>query len=454
MELKLTNTLSSKLEIFEPKDNKKIKIYVCGPTVYDAPHIGNGRALVVYDMLYRILCGIYGESSISYVRNITDIDDKIIARARERECSIEKLTEDTTKLFHEDCAYLNCITPSVEPKATEHIDLMIDIIKRLVARGAAYEVNGSVYFSTKSFSEYGKLAGRKLEDLIAGSRIEIDGDKRDASDFLLWKHSMDKDCVFESPWGAGRPGWHIECSAMSYKYLGEDFDIHGGGADLMFPHHTNEIAQSCSAFAGSHYARYWVHNGFLTVNGEKMSKSLGNFIAIRDIRQNNPKGEILRMVLLSTHYRTPLDYNEKSFRDMKNNLDYLYRSIDFAHHRELKNFAQLPEDFRIPLLNDMNIQLAFTYMLALANNINKTQNIEDINNLYSCGRFLGIFQTDPELWFKGAENNLEIEALIEQRKQAKIEKNWLEADKIREKLKDIGISIEDKSDGSTIWRKN
>jgi cysteinyl-tRNA synthetase len=453
MELKLTNTMSNRLEIFSPQDNKKVTMYVCGPTVYDNPHIGNGRSIVVYDMLYRILAAIYGYSSVEYIRNITDVDDKIINRAKEINCSILDLTNKVTKIFHDNCSYLNCINPTYEPKATEHITDMIDIISRLINKGYAYEVNGSVYFHTSSYKDYGMLAGRNINDLKLGARIEIDAQKKQAEDFILWKPSDDIDFSFESPWGRGRPGWHIECSAMSYKYLGPNFDIHGGGADLMFPHHTNEIAQSCCAFDGSVYAKYWVHNGFLTVNAEKMSKSLGNFITIEDIKNKNPRGEILRMLLLSAHYRSPLDYSEKSYSDMKSNLDYLYRSIKNIDPDRIIDFKDLPKRFIDPLLDDMNINSSFSFMLELCSEINKENDPEKSQILYSCGRFLGIFHSTQEEWFKGNRDSNLIEDLIKQRYEAKLSKNWQEADRIRNLLNDMDIIIEDKPSGITSWRE-
>jgi cysteinyl-tRNA synthetase len=453
MELKLTNTMSGRLELFSPQDNKKVTMYVCGPTVYDNPHIGNGRAIVLYDMLYRILSGIYENSTITYVRNITDVDDKIINRAKELGCTINDLTSKVTEVFHSNCAYLNCIKPTFEPRATDHINDMIDIISRLINNDNAYEIEGSVYFSARSYKDYGILAGRNIDELRAGARVDIDNKKRDPEDFILWKPSEDIDFRFKSPWGEGRPGWHIECSAMSYKFLGQDFDIHGGGADLMFPHHTNEIAQSCCAFEGSGYAKFWVHNGFLTVNGEKMSKSLGNFITIEDIKNKNPRGEILRMLLLSTHYRSPLDYSEKSYSDMKSNLDYLYRAIDGADRSKIIDFKSLPNKFISHILDDMNIHSALTYMIEIAREIHKEKTSEKIQILYSCGKFLGIFESSLDEWFKGHRDSNEIENLISQRSIAKQNKNWAESDRIRHILNEMGIIIEDKPDGSVIWRE-
>ncbi len=459
MFLKLTNTLHNKLDFFEPLDNKNIKMYVCGPTVYDSPHIGNGRALVVYDILYRILIGLYGKNAVTYVRNITDIDDKIIDRAKELNISTNSLTKDVIQSFREDTNYLNCISPTHEPKATETLNEIIQIIEKLIANSSAYHKHGHVYFRTKSYKDYGKLAGKEIENLQAGARIEIDENKEDPTDFVLWKPSKesDGDNFYDSPWGKGRPGWHIECSAMSHKFLGEDFDIHGGGADLMFPHHTNEIAQSCCAFPGSKFARFWIHNGFLTSNGEKMSKSLGNFVTIKDMRQRSLHGEVVRLLLLNSHYRSPLDYNEKALYDAGQTLDYLYRTISLDKNalKTPLTFAELPEEFRNALLDDLNISKALSYMIDLAKRINKSNTSEHqlIHTLFSCGLSIGFFQQDCDNWFgKNNKNSEKIEELLILRKIAKESKNWSEADKLRGEIEKLGAIIEDHADGTSSWR--
>lgn len=459
MFLKLTNTSSNKLDFFEPIDNKNVRIYVCGPTVYDTPHIGNARALVVYDILYRILIGLYGKECVTYVRNITDIDDKIIERAKERNITTNSLTDEVIELFKKDTNYLNCLPPTHEPKATETLEEIIKIIEKLIENGSAYFNNNHVYFRTHSYKDYGKLAGKDLENLLQGARVEIDKNKEDPTDFVLWKPTKeeDGDNWYDSPWGKGRPGWHIECSAMSYKFLGEDFDIHGGGADLMFPHHTNEIAQSCCAFPGSKFARYWVHNGFLTSGGEKMSKSLGNFITIKDMRERGINGEIIRLLLLNSHYRSPLDYNEKALYDATETMNYLYRTISLDPHA-IKNplsFLELPEEFKNSILDDLNIHKAFSYMLEIAKTINKSENLEPnlIQRLYSCGFMIGFFNQSPDQWFsKDNKNADKIEELLSLRKIAKESKNWAEADKIRGEIDKLGAVIEDNPDGTSSWR--
>jgi cysteinyl-tRNA synthetase len=454
MQLKLTNTLSNKLEIFTPINNKKIGMYVCGPTIYDNPHIGNGRAIVAYDVLYRILSQIYGSTNIIYVRNITDVDDKIIDRAARDNITIDNLTSMVDKIFHDDCEYLGCISPNFEPRATETIPEMIEIISKLLNKGHAYIYSGCVYFNTSTYKDYGKLAGRDLNKLISGARLEVDKNKKNPADFVLWKPYENSTCSFDSPFGRGRPGWHIECSAMSHKYLGTDFDIHGGGADLMFPHHTNEIAQSCCAFEESKFARYWVHNGFLTVEGEKMSKSLGNFVTIKNLRDAGTDGEVIRMVLLSTHYRSPLDYNNKLIKDVKSNLDYLYRSLENFSEENMLGLENLPEGFKNALLNDLNIPLAFSEMLATAKEIFKNPNDDSLKLiLKSCGNVLGILSKNSQDWFGKTESDEKIEKLILERAKAKESKNWDTADRIREELKSQGIILED-SQGKTSWRKS
>ena len=303
--LQLTNSLSRKKEIFKPINSKKISLYACGPTVYDNPHVGNARSLVVFDVLFRVLRLIYGPN-VNYVRNITDVDDKIIEASKKNKKSINEITNDVTKVFHENCKSLNCLNPTVEPKATEHIKEMIEMSSSLIKKGYAYESKGHVYFAINSFKNYGKLSNKNLEELKAGSRIEISDLKKNPLDFVLWKPSEDNDPGWESPWGRGRPGWHLECSVMSEKYLGKNFDIHGGGLDLIFPHHENEIAQSCSNNSTESFANYWVHNGFVTFNKEKMSKSLGNIITITEaVKQYS--GQVVRLALLSAHYSQQLD---------------------------------------------------------------------------------------------------------------------------------------------------
>ena len=457
MKLQIFDSLSRQKTEFIPNDPNKIGIYVCGPTVYDHPHIGNARSVVVYDILYRLLSHLFGASSVNYVRNITDVDDKINERAKELGISIGELTEKTTADFHYDMQYLKCLSPNIEPRATDNIPFMIELINKLIQSDHAYVVkSGDVYFRVASCANYWALSNRSPEEMIAGSRVDIKDEKIDPADFVLWKavtQHDDPSSVFDSPFGKGRPGWHIECSAMSYRYLGPDFDIHGGGADLIFPHHTNEIAQSVCAHAGSRYAKYWIHNGFVTVNGEKMSKSLGNFITVKDLIDREVKGEVIRYMLLATHYRKPLDFNEYSIQNAKNAMDYLYRAISEAGFSDEQNIRFLGSPFIAKLLDDLNVHEAFVYMHHLAKNIFKSQdNKLLIAELRACGYFLGFFQESPESWF-GVSHDLEIEDLINQRKIAKENKDWKLADSIRAKIELKGIFLEDLTNGVTKWKK-
>lgn len=445
--LSFYNTLTRKKEEFRPADAKNVRMYVCGPTVYDRPHLGNARSIVVYDVLYRLLRHVYGENQVTYARNITDVDDKINAAAKANGEPISALTARVEGWFHDDIARLNCLPPTYEPHATGHIAEMIAIIEKLLANGHAYVAQNHVLFRVESYKEYGALSGRRLEDLIAGSRVEVESYKESPGDFVLWKPADagdDPSSVFPSPWGAGRPGWHIECSAMSSRYLGDDFDIHGGGADLMFPHHENEIAQSRCANPHSHFAHTWVHNGFLTINGEKMSKSLGNFTTVKDVLDKGVKGEVIRFALLSAHYRSPLDWNEKLIHDAKLALDKWYRRIQDSGLRIQEGKAPKPEAQNLePLMDDLNIQKV----------IGKMHEAEG-SELFAMGNMLGFFRHSPEEWFKGGDSdNPEIQSLIEERISAKKAKNWARADEIRKNLADEGVILEDRPDGTTGWRR-
>ncbi len=460
MTIHLYNTLTRKKEEFKPADAKNVRMYVCGPTVYDRPHLGNARSVVVYDVLYRLLRHVYGEKHVKYVRNITDVDDKINAAAKANNEPISSLTKRVEGWFHEDMAALNCLLPTHEPHATDHIKEMIAIIEKLIAGGHAYVSQGHVLFRVASYKDYGKLSGRKLEDLIAGARVEVESYKEHAGDFVLWKPADAEDdpsSVFTSPWGAGRPGWHIECSAMSSKYLGDDFDIHGGGADLMFPHHENEIAQSCCAAPDSHFAKTWVHNGFLTVNGEKMSKSLGNFTTVKDVLDKGVKGEIIRLALLGAHYRKPLDWNNKLLEDAQKTLDLLYARL--KEHPD--QIDEIPSEF----INAINDDLNFSAAKALL--------YKEPKYLKAIGNILGLFQMSPKEYFADhqfkvnlhnvVKNALsseftkeeigDITALINERIAAKKSKNWARADEIRKSLAEQGIILEDRPDGTTDWRR-
>lgn len=448
MTLSLYNTLTGRKENFAPLDEKNVRLYVCGPTVYDRAHLGNARSVVVYDMLYRLLCELYGRQHITFVRNITDVDDKINARAKERGISIQALTKEVTQWFHDDMAALLTLPPNREPRATEHIKQMTAMIERLIQNGHAYASQGHVLFAVKSDTHYGCLSGRVQEELQAGARVAVESYKRDPGDFVLWKPADaddDPSSVFESPFGKGRPGWHIECSAMSTEYLGESFDLHGGGSDLMFPHHENEIAQSTCANPGSQFARLWVHNGFLTVGGEKMSKSLGNFITARDLLNKGIKGEVIRFALLSAKYNEPLDWNDKLLADSQKTLDGWYRRAADATQT---HDSRLPDHFLAALCDDMNLPKAFSLMHA-ANGA----------ELLAMGRFIGLFNQSADQWFKysstlqGGLSEDEIGTMIGERIAAKKARNWAEADRIRKTLSEQGILLEDRPDGTTDWRR-
>lgn len=429
-------------------------MYVCGPTVYDRPHIGNARSVVAYDLLFRLLRHIFGDEKVQYVRNITDVDDKIIKRAREQELSISDLTSKTTDFFHEDMKFLNCLTPTLEPKATEHIDIMLSMIKNLIDRDIAYVNSGHVFFDVSKATDYTRLSGRSLEEMIEGVRIENSELKRNPADFVLWKPAKPEDqegANFDSQFGLGRPGWHIECSAMSTKYLGQNFDIHGGGADLIFPHHTNEIAQSRCAYPDSVYAKYWVHNGFLTVDRQKMSKSLGNFHTVEDLRSYGISGDVLRLFLLSIHYRSPLDYNKKAIDDIEKTLRYWQRAVE----AEPNSAGILPQQFVEALCSDLNISIAIRVMNDLAKQVfssNLERGREQASaDLAACMGFLGL-SLKPGNDLSVDEINL-VEKLVGDRIQAKKDKNWALADQCRDQLDALNIELQDQPDGFIKWRK-
>ncbi len=456
MPLVLHNTLTRRKEVFEPLDPKNIRMYVCGPTVYDFAHIGNARPVIVFDVLYRLLRHIYGAAHVRYVRNITDIDDKINAAAKANGEDIRALTERTAAIFHEDGAALGALPPDIEPRATEHVAQMIDMIARLIASGHAYAADGHVLFAVASMRDYGRLSGRSRDEMIAGARVEVAPYKRDPADFVLWKPSPDDLPGWASPWGRGRPGWHIECSAMSEAHLGETFDIHGGGLDIIFPHHENEVAQSVSAHHGKPFVRYWVHNALLLVNGEKMSKSLGNFRTIRDVLAQAP-GEAARYAMLMSHYRDPLDWTDERLAEAKHVLDRFYRAL-----RQVRNVAPsattLPERVRAALEDDLNTPLALAAMHDLLADLNKTTGRADQarlkGELLASGAALGLLQRDPEAWLKGDDREAaEIEALIARRNAARKARNFAEADRIRAELAVKGIVLEDRPDGKTDWRR-
>ena len=459
MLLKIHNTLTGTKEIFKPVDESHVRVYACGPTVYNFAHIGNARMAVANDLLINVLRTQY--KKVTYVSNITDIDDKIIEAAHDLNEPIENLTKKYTKIYNEDMGYLNVQLPDVQPRATDHIKEMIDLISKLIKSGNAYEKNGHVLFHVPSFSKYGVLSKRNRDEQIAGSRVEVAPFKKDPADFILWKPSPDPMPGWESPWGFGRPGWHLECSAMSEKTLGLPFDIHSGGMDLVFPHHENEIAQTCSLHKNhdpDSFAHFWFHNGFVNVEGEKMSKSIGNIRLVHDLK-NQYSGEVLRLTLLSAHYRQPLNWTKEIIDQNSKMLDRLYRSLKDLQDIELTT-ENLSDDIMDSLLDDLNTPKLLAHLNTLANKLssaNKDEKINIKNNLIAAGKILGILREDPDVWL-GYNQSLnpekeEIEGLINQRNEARRDKDFKLADEIRDKLKIKGIEIEDTNNG-TIWRKN
>ncbi len=452
MPLHLYNSLSRKKEVFSPLNPENIGLYVCGPTVYDRPHLGNARSVVVYDVLFRLLRHLYPH--VTYVRNITDVDDKINAAAVTNGESIQTLTQRVTGWFHDDMAALNCLAPTHEPRATAYIPHMIAMIETLIAKGAAYVAEGHVLFAVDKDPQYGCLSGRVAEEQKAGARVEVESYKRAPGDFVLWKPTPatdDPSSVFDSPWGKGRPGWHIECSAMSTDLLGQDFDIHGGGADLKFPHHENEIAQSQCAAPESQFAHYWVHNGFVTVGGEKMSKSLGNFTTVRELLDKGIKGEVIRWVFLNTHYAKPLDFNDKALADATKTIDSFYRLMSYAD----EGTAVLPTGFLNALNDDMNLPQAIAEMHSLAARANQTpaEKTALANQLRACGRFLGVLEQPASTWFGEDTIPENITALAVARVEAKAGKNWAEADRLRGEIEAAGYGIEDRKEGGFVLRR-
>lgn len=445
--LQLFNTLSKQKEVFTPLDASNVRMYVCGPTVYNLAHLGNARPVVVFDVLFRLLQKQY--PNVTYVRNITDVDDKINVAAHANSEDIRDLTTRTAKAYHKDMDALSALPPTHEPRATDHIDDMITIIKSLINSGYAYANEGHVLFRVQKYKEYGHLSRRNQDELLAGARVEIAPYKEHTGDFVLWKPSTAELPGWDSPWGPGRPGWHIECSAMSKAFLGSTFDIHGGGIDLVFPHHENEIAQSCCAHDTDRMATTWMHNGHLLVNGEKMSKSLGNFFTVRDVLKDYA-GEVVRFAFLSTHYRQPLDWTNETPKNAKTTLDRFYRAIEYASddHEEVMPIIAALED-------DLNTPLAISYLHELANTVftstGNTQ-IQAANILKACGKFLGLLTKDPKIWFQGQADKQEVDKLVAARHEAKRAKNFGEADRIRALLLEQGITLEDGPDG-TIWRR-
>ena len=447
MTIKIFNTFNKKKELFQPVNKDKVCMYVCGPTVYDDPHIGNARPIVVFDILFKIFKKKYPK--VTYVRNITDVDDKIINSSKEKNISISDLTNTVIKSFDKDCNYLNCDIPTHQPKATEHIDIMIEMISDLTKKGFAYEENQHVYFEVNKFKDYGKLSNKNLDELIAGSRVEVSDNKKNSQDFVLWKPSKDDEPSWDSPWGKGRPGWHLECSAMSKKLLGNEFDIHGGGIDLLFPHHENEIAQSRCANDTKVFANYWLHNAFITMSNEKMAKSQGNILKIKDFR-NKVSGQVLRLALMSAHYKQPLDWNDKLLNDCQNTISKWYNVYSSDYHEE-----EVDDEILKPLYDDLNTP---GYIANLHKLYEKAQkgNSTDKALFTSACNFIGLLNETEIEWLEFKKNKLSINEAeildkIEQRNKARKDKNYEEADKIRDELLDKGVLIEDK-DGKTTWK--
>jgi cysteinyl-tRNA synthetase len=459
MPLTLYNTLTRRKEVFEPLDPERVRLYVCGPTVYDRAHIGNARAYVVFDVLYRLLCETYGRDHVRYVRNITDIDDKINAAARKNSEPIAALTARTTAAFHADMAALGNLPPDVEPRATEHVPQMIAMIERLIAGGHAYVAGNHVLFAVGSDPHYGEFSRRSRDEMIAGARVEVAPYKRDPADFVLWKPSDAETPGWDSPWGRGRPGWHIECSAMSETHLGETFDIHGGGQDLIFPHHENEIAQSTCAHGGRPFVRYWVHNGFLTDAGAKMSKSLGNIRTVRELLDAAP-GEVIRLALLSAHYRDPLDWTEERLGQARQTLDRFYRALTLPRDAVFERFGEAAEALRPvreAIEDDLNTPLALTHLHDIASAINRTSSDAERSALQRAletgGQMMGLLARSPLDWLRGRAqaDAVRIEARIATRAAARRQRRFAEADRIRAELAAEGILLEDRPDGTTTW---
>ncbi len=457
MTLKLYNTLTRREEDFRPIDPDNVRLYVCGPTVYDLAHIGNARPAVVFDVLYRLLMETYGKGHVTYARNITDVDDKIIKAALENGEPIDSVTARTTQAYHDDMGALGCLPPTVEPRCTQHIPEMVAMIETLIEKGNAYpDGSGHVLFDVPTMKDYGQLSRRSLDDMIAGARVEVADYKRNPQDFVLWKPAKEGEPGWDSPWGKGRPGWHIECSAMAEKHLGKLFDIHGGGLDLIFPHHENEIAQTRCAHDAERMANYWVHNGYVVVNGEKMSKSLGNFFTVRQLLEEGWDGEVIRLALLSGHYRQPLDITREKLQGAKAQLDRWYGALRQAEGLE-RSGGRATGAVLDALEDDLNTPEAIARLHAYADAL--FQGGEGAAGakaaLLDGGWLLGFCQREPEAWFKGegeAGETEEIEALIAERLSARKAKDFARADEIRDDLADRGILLEDGPQGTT-WKR-
>ena len=454
-ELRLTNSAGSQKRVFTPVDPEHIRMYVCGPTVYNLVHIGNARPVVVFDTLFRVLRALYPK--VTYARNITDIDDKIIVAARERGIDITVLTEEFTEKFRTDMAALNNLPPSIEPQATEHVDAMLDLARRLIEKGHAYESEGHILFDVTSMDDYGLLSGRQLDDMLAGARVEVASYKRHPGDFVLWKPSSDDEPGWDSDYGRGRPGWHIECSAMIHQHLGDNIDIHGGGRDLIFPHHENERAQSCCGYGGG-FVGTWMHNAYVDMDGEKMSKSLGNVKTVRELLERYP-GETLRFALLSAHYRSPLNFSRELLDSAQSTLDSFYLALRNAGDVASAGSSTSCSPVFTALLDDLNTPAAIAELHQLAKALNKASESEKPAAkaaLLAGGAVLGILGESPEQWLarndEGGLSSDAIDQLLVERAQAKSNRDFARADAIRDELKAAGIIIEDGASGAT-WRR-
>lgn len=455
-QIHITNTLTRAKEVFEPIDPSHVRMYVCGPTAYDYAHLGNARPVVVFDTFYRLLKRHYPK--VTYARNITDVDDKILAKAKATGKSIKDITVVTTQMFHDDMDKLNALRPDIEPRATAYIAQMIALTEKLIAAGHAYEAEGHVLFSVTTMPDYGKLSRRSRDELIAGARVEVAPYKKDAADFVLWKPSPADEQGWDSPWGYGRPGWHLECSAMAADAFGPTFDMHGGGLDLIFPHHENEIAQSSCAHNGAPPAKYWMHNGFLIVNGEKMSKSLGNFFTVHELLEETP-GEALRLSLITAHYRQPCDFTKDGLAQAKATLDKWYSALRGAQDVQAAT-CDVPASVEDALCDDLNTPLALSAIHELAAALNRAETAEEKakakGELLSAGQALGLLMQDAEIWFKGnasgGPSEAEIEAQITARLEARKAKNFAESDRIRDALAAQGVILQDGPTGTT-WRR-
>ncbi|GGD33398.1 cysteine--tRNA ligase [Sinisalibacter lacisalsi] len=445
VEIKLYNTATRSKQVFEPIDRGNVRMYVCGPTVYDRAHLGNARPVVVFDVLYRLLRHVYGPDHVTYVRNFTDVDDKIIARAEESGVPIDEITATTTQWYLDDMRSLGALDPDEMPRATEHIGDMIAMIEDLVARGHAYEAEGHVLFAVESYADYGKLSGRSVDDMIAGARVEVAPYKRNPMDFVLWKPAAEGEPGWDSPWGRGRPGWHIECSAMSHEILGETFDIHGGGNDLQFPHHENEIAQSKCAHPGSGFARYWLHNEMLQVEGKKMSKSLGNFFTVHDLLEQGVPGEVIRFVFLGTHYRKPMDWTKEKAEQAERTLRKWWSLVKDVEPGEVQEIELQP------LYDDLNTYDCIQRLRAMARALEMGKDTPEHSvsaaNFLATARVLGLLEQGMGEWTEGPDLQPLVNKLNEARTNALQTKDFTAVDALKTALTEAGVEVRMSKEG-------